>query len=794
MNFIEPIVRLRSPEAVDPGYTCAARRAVITGMGVVAPNVRTTAALASFALEARRAFAPIERFPTAWCATDLAYAFDPRSDAEFGDGSFKRAWMDRATWYLLDALDAALHDAGVDLSRYDPTRIAVVLGSSHAGLVTTEHLYEAFRTGALEETDRRRILAIPASHVSAAVAAAIGSKGIRRTVSIACASSTGAMGMALDLIRGDKADLVVTGGTDTVSLAVLAGFNALQALATDGCTPFSGEPGITLGEGAAVFVVERMDRAHERASARNSETAALGERETKGRFCHAEILGYALSGDAHHATAPDAEGDGIQRVLRAALDDAAVEALDIDYLSAHGTGTDANDLAESRACLAVFGENVPLSSAKSIFGHTLGACGALETALTLTLADQGRLSPTLGFAAPREHCAALDYIPSDSREASVGTFVCNNYGFGGVNASVVLRRIPEREAPHVVSSPRSGVVLTGIGRVSGSTCPDSDPLAADGPPSRLRRVEGDVLPASLRRSFGRASPMVRFAIAAGGAALKQAGVDEGDAVGTGLVYGVVTGAQRSTEKYMESVCDHGPGFASAQHFPHTTNNAPCGAVSLCFGLKGYNATMCGSPGALGYAFDIVSDHRQERLLVAAADEWSPILERFYRHIGCTDESGTAPFAEGAVALVLESEMSAERRGREVLARVLAVCDAQDATFTGVSRRGNALTRVVRQTLLQTGITEGELGCIVTQEGGPERLAVAIGSAIAAALPGAGTSVPLVRVPLGIAPAHATLALLAEAVDRLHDRPILVAAIDLTGCAFAVLLAPPEGAS
>ena len=762
-------------------------------MGVVTPNVRTTAALASFALQARRAFAPIERFPTAWCATDLANAFDPRSDAEFGARSFKRAWMDRATWYLLDALDAALYDAGVDLSRYDPTRIAVVLGSSHAGLVTTEHLFDAFRAVAINETDRRRFLAIPTSHVSAAVAAAIGSKGIRRTVSIACASSTGAMGMALDLIRGDKADLVVTGGTDTVSLAVLAGFNALQALATDGCTPFSGQPGITLGEGAAVLVVERMDRARERASTRRSETAALGERETRGRFCHAEILGYALSGDAHHATAPDAEGDGIQRVLRAALDDAAVEARDIDYLSAHGTGTNANDLAESRACLAVFGKAVPLSSAKSIFGHTLGACGALETVLTLTLADQGRLSPTLGFVAPREDYAALDYIPSDSREASVGTFVCNNYGFGGVNASVVLRRNPEREAPHVVSSPRSGVVLTGIGRISGSTCPDSDTLAAGGPPSGVRRVEGNVLPPSLRRSFGRASPMVRFAIAAGGAALEQAGVDEGDAVGTGLVFGVVTGAQRSTEKYMDSVFDLGPGFASPMHFPDTTNNAPGGAVSLCFGLKGYNATMCGSPGALGYAFDIVGDRRQERLLVAAADEWSPLLERFYHRIRI-DESGSTPFAEGAVALVLESEKSAERRGRKALARVLAVCDAQDATFTGLSRRGSALTRVVRQALSQTGITEDELGCVVTQEGGGERLAVAIGSAIAAVLPRAGTSVPLVRVPLGMAPAHATLALLAEAVDRLQDRPILVTAIDVTGCAFAALLGPPEGAS
>jgi hypothetical protein len=143
---------------------------------------------------------------------------------------------------------------------------------------------------------------------------------------------------------------------------------------------------------------------------------------------------------------------------------------------------------------------------------------------------------------------------------------------------------------------------------------------------------------------------------------------------------------------------------------------------------------------------------------------------------------------------LESEKSAERRGRKALARVLAVCDAQDATFSGLSRRGSALTRVVRQALSQTGITEDELGCVVTQEGGGERLAVAIGSAIAAVLPRAGTSVPLVRVPLGMAPAHATLALLAEAVDRLQDRPILVTAIDVTGCAFAALLGPPEGAS
>jgi 3-oxoacyl-[acyl-carrier-protein] synthase II len=810
MNYIAPAITDIAAADID-GFACASRRALITGMGVVAPHASTPEALASQAMEGRRAFSQIERFPTAWCDTDLACSFDPKTDAGFGAEGFKRAWMDRASWYILDALDAALRDGRLDLSQYDPTRIAVVLGSSHAGLVTTEELYDAFRAGRLDETDPRRVLAIPASHVSAVVATAIGAKGVRRTISAACASSTGAMGMALDLIRRDEADIVITGGTDTVSVAVTAGFNALKALARDGCTPFSGEPGITLGEGAGIFVVERMDRVLARRAAKSVSgfDAQVGdERVDAPGDCHAEILGYALSGDAHHATAPDAEGDGIQRVLRAALADAGVSTGDIDYLSAHGTGTDANDLAESRATLAVFGSAATLSSAKSIFGHTLGASGAIETILTLQLAAKDHLPPTLGFGIPRLDCAVLDYIPNIARPAKLDTFICNNYGFGGANASIVLRRKPSPHAPHAATRAlmdrgRLGgaIAITGIGLISAPTNPQAQEV--DGS-TAARRIAGDVLPAALRRKFGRSSPMVKFAIAASEVALQQAEIGEAEAGQTGMIFGVVTGAQRATEKYMESVFDFGPGFASAQHFPHTTNNAPGGAVSLCFGLKGYNATLCGSPGALAYAFGLVGDRRQDRVLITAADEWSETLESFYSHVGCgvsaasnatADEASTAlAFREGAAALVFETRESAAKRGRPVLGELRAFAEAQDATFTGLSRRGEALTRAIVQVMAQTGLNGDMLACLLTTGMGLPRFRSATAAGIAAAFPNASGQPEVVSAPLGFAPAHSALALVAEAVARLHEKPILIAMIDLTGCAFAAVVAPGEDVS
>lgn len=774
-------------------YQSAERRPVLTGMGVVTPVGNSVDDLCDLATRAETGFKPITRFATDWCESDLACAFDPETDKKFSAQGFRRKWMDRAVWYLLDALDQAMTSAGIDLKQYDPERIAVVLGTSHSGLVTTEELFWAHLAGELEDEDPRRVLAIPASHICSAVAKAIGAKGVRRTISSACASSTGAMGSAADLIRSGQADLVITGGTDTVSLAVTAGFNSLRALAEDGCRPFASTPGITLGEGAGVFILERLDKAARRGSA-----------------LVAEILGYALSGDAHHATAPDDNGDGIARVLRAALADAGISPDEVDYLSAHGTGTDANDIAESRATAALFGTKVPLSTPKSIFGHTLGASGVIETALTLGMAGRGMIPPTLGFDRVRDGAEVLDYVPNLARNAKVDTFVCNNYGFGGNNASVVLRRKVSRKVKGASASPENGrVYISGASSVNAMDRSGTDGLIdilyqGSQAGQTVFKVSNDRLPAAFKRKIGRTSPMVKYAISAAGEALASAGLSDELCAETGLIYAVVTGAQRSTEKYMESVAWDGPGMASATQFPNTTNNAPGGQVSIAYGLKGYNTTLCGASGGLGYAIELIANGRQARVLSAAADEHTDLLEQFYARAGVLADTPVVPFSgvkginfgEGAAAILFETEASLRERGGKPLAEVLGWAEANDATYLGVNRRGDALSRAIEMAMERAGVDRSEIDAVIAQGAGPGYFA----KAELAALDRFDDARIQRLTPVlstGFGPAHTPITVIASAAsvvahDVLPDRSIahkvLCAGIDITGVAFAAVIA------
>src|SRR5690606_7468000 len=245
--------------------------------------------------------------------------------------------------------------SGIDWKHYAPERIAVVLGTSNSGI---ERLEEIARAEAIADVDQRKLAATSIAHVTNVVAALVKAKGPRVTFSSACASSTAAVGHAMDLIRDDRADVVVVVGADDVSHGIMAGFNSLGALSSTCTAPFSEPIGITLGEGAGVFIVENATLVAER-----------------GASAIAEITGYALSGDAYHATSPDREGRGIEAAVRMALADARLDATEIDFISAHGTGTEANDAAESRAMERLFGRSIPINSSKSFLGHTLGASG-----------------------------------------------------------------------------------------------------------------------------------------------------------------------------------------------------------------------------------------------------------------------------------------------------------------------------------------------------------------------------------------------------------------------------------
>jgi len=384
---------------------------VITGSGVVSPLGSGLAAFWESLVEGRTAVAPIRRFR----ADDL----DPATAAEVaGDGGDDR---DRAGVFALAAAMEALEAARLRPGEIDPARVGVALGTTLGGMEIFEVWDVATAAGDAVPLHLERI---PYFAPAARVAATIAARGPVATTQLACASGTEALALAADWVRAGRADVVLAGGSDLLCRFVVAGFNSLHATA-DLARPFDRDRrGLVLGEGAALLVVEEAEHAVRR-----------------GASPRARILGTGAAGDAVHMTAPDRDGGGVVRAVRAALADAALVASAVDFVSAHGTGTPFNDAMEARALVRVFGERtVPVNSIKGAIGHTLGAAGAFEAALCVEVLARGLVPPTAGLEKVDPECAGLDLVRAEARECDAHVALSTSSGFAGANAALVLGR------------------------------------------------------------------------------------------------------------------------------------------------------------------------------------------------------------------------------------------------------------------------------------------------------------------------------------------------------------------
>jgi 3-oxoacyl-[acyl-carrier-protein] synthase II len=387
---------------------------VITGLGAVSPVGADVESLWDALLAGTTGVAAVESFD--------ATAFDVRIGCEVRDlelASAREPRPGRAALLAAAAGRQALAQAGLAIERRGD--VALALGTTMGESCWLEAWTTAdvvAGTVAAEELVRSG-----PDQVGRDVAAELGLGGRVTVLAGACAAGNYALGHALDLVRLGRADTVLAGGTDAFSRVAFTGFARLGALAPDACRPFSADrSGLVLGEGAAFLVVE-------------SATAAAA----RGAAVLAELVGIGLSGDAFHIVSPDPQGRGAARAMAAALEDARIPPGDVDYLSAHGTGTPANDLAEVAAARSVFGdEGPPMSSIKALTGHGLGASSALEAVACVRALQEQVVPPTWNFTRPDPACA-WDVIPNEPRERELGVVVSNAYAFGGANASVVLR-------------------------------------------------------------------------------------------------------------------------------------------------------------------------------------------------------------------------------------------------------------------------------------------------------------------------------------------------------------------
>lgn len=388
-------------------------RIAVTGAGIICSIGRNQAEVWESIVAARAGIAPFTRFPNETFPTDIAAEAQLQPSLSARDA--KR--LSRTDLLAVVAAKEALAQAGdVPLDR-----AVVSTGTSTGGLLEGEDYYiDRLAVGRLRAR-ASRVLQQPTSAPSDAVARVLGLGGGAVSNATACASAGAAIGMAADYIRSGYADVALAGGSDALCRLTYSGFNVLQAVDPKPCSPFGAtRKGITLGEGAGYLVLERWDAA-----------------VARGATILAELTGYGASCDAHHPTAPAEDGRGAEAAMRGAMAEAKVAT--VDYVNAHGTGTLLNDSAETRAIIAALGTDVPVSSSKSYFGHTLGASGAVEAVVTVLALQHQIAPPTLRLHESAEDCS-LDYIPHTPRALAMTDVLSNTFGFGGSNVSLAFRR------------------------------------------------------------------------------------------------------------------------------------------------------------------------------------------------------------------------------------------------------------------------------------------------------------------------------------------------------------------
>jgi len=411
------------------------RRVVITGIGAVTPLGNDAETTWQSLLAGESGAGPITQFDSADYYVQFACEVKDFDPSNWIDRKQARR-MDRFAQLILAAARQAEADSGVDV-KADGDRIGASIATGIGGLKSFQDCYDTLRERGPDRVNPFAIPCIIPNMGAGWVSMELGTRGPLSSECTACAASNMAIGQGLDDIRLGRAEVMFCGGTESAINEVgIAGFGAMRALSrrnddpAGASRPFdAGRDGFVMGEAGAVLVLEELERA-----------------QARGAKIYAEVAGYGLSSDAKHVTEPDPTGENPARAMKNAFADAGIDSAEIDYINAHGTSTPLGDAAETRVIKLALGEEnarkTPVSSTKGATGHCLGAAGAVEAIFSTLAIRDGKLPPTINYEVEDPTCD-LDYIPNESRDADVRVAVSNSFGFGGHNASIVLKRFED---------------------------------------------------------------------------------------------------------------------------------------------------------------------------------------------------------------------------------------------------------------------------------------------------------------------------------------------------------------
>lgn len=408
------------------------RRVVITGVGAVTPLGNTVEETWSNIKEGKSGVGPLTRVDAELYPAKVAAEVKDFDIEQYIDRKDARK-MDRFTHYAIASSFMAVKDANLEINDEIADRVGVWIGSGIGGMETYEKQFETFNKRGPRRVSPFFVPMMIPNMASGQVSIYLGAKGINSCSVTACASGTNSIGDAFKVIQRGDADVMITGGTEAPIVNMsLAGFCASTALSLNpdpntASRPFdANRDGFVMGEGAGVLILEEYEFA-----------------KARGAKIYAEIIGYGATGDAYHITAPAPNGEGAARAIRQALDDGGISPEQVQYINAHGTSTEYNDLFETMAVKSVFGEHaykLAMSSTKSMTGHLLGAAGGVEAIFTALSIKEGIMPPTINLQNPDPNCD-LDYVPNVARKGEIEYAMSNSLGFGGHNASLLFKKV-----------------------------------------------------------------------------------------------------------------------------------------------------------------------------------------------------------------------------------------------------------------------------------------------------------------------------------------------------------------
>jgi 3-oxoacyl-[acyl-carrier-protein] synthase II len=413
----------------------SARRVVVTGIGLVSPLGTGLETNWKSVVEGRGGIGPITKFDTTGYTSRIAgevKGFDP---LDYTDAKEARK-MDPFIQYAVGASELAVVDSGISREQLEGPRTGVYVGSGIGGIGLIEQTHKVLMEKGPGRVSPFFLISTIINEASGQISIRFRAKGPNSATATACSTGTHAIGDSFLIIRRGDADIMIAGGSEApITPLGVAGFCSMRALSTrndepeKASRPFDAErDGFVVAEGAGIIILEE-----------------LGSALKRGARIYAEIIGYGMSGDAHHVSAPETSGDGAMRCMSAALSSSGISAEEIDYINAHGTSTYYNDKIETLAVKRLFGDHakkLAISSTKSMSGHLLGAAGGLEAGLMAMAIRERLLPPTINYEHPDPECD-LDYVPNSPRRAEINYGLSNSFGFGGTNGSLVFKRWDE---------------------------------------------------------------------------------------------------------------------------------------------------------------------------------------------------------------------------------------------------------------------------------------------------------------------------------------------------------------